>query len=135
MLFGYPFSFQYTLEVRAENVATAGTQTDSRQPARKAARAPQLHVRPHEQESLSMMRGLTMARSRMIALAPEAEILYHVAYVDPGNARWIISLRRAKQREVVGTTKSAVSRLGSAGNHARSLATFKRYAHAVGREP
>lgn len=32
----------------------------------------------------------------------------------------------------MGTTKSAVSRLESAGKHAPSLSTLKRYAHAVG---
>ena len=34
--------------------------------------------------------------------------------------------------ERMGTTKSAVSRLESAGKHAPSLATLKRYASAVG---
>ena len=38
--------------------------------------------------------------TRMIALAPETEILYYVAFVDRGNVRRIISLRRANQREV-----------------------------------
>jgi DNA-binding XRE family transcriptional regulator len=33
---------------------------------------------------------------------------------------------------LMGTTKSAVSRLESAGKHAPSLTTLKRYAHAVG---
>ena len=37
---------------------------------------------------------------RMIALAPKAEILYCVAFVDRGSARRIISLRRANRREV-----------------------------------
>lgn len=36
--------------------------------------------------------------------------------------------------ERMGTTKSAVSRLESAGKHAPSLATLKRYASAVGCE-
>lgn len=36
--------------------------------------------------------------------------------------------------ELMGTTKSAVSRLESAGKHAPSLATLKRYARAVGCE-
>lgn len=34
--------------------------------------------------------------------------------------------------EIMGTTKSAVSRLEAAGKHAPSLSTLKRYAHAVG---
>jgi len=38
--------------------------------------------------------------ARMIALAPQAEILYYVAFVDRGEVRRIISLRRANRREV-----------------------------------
>jgi uncharacterized DUF497 family protein len=37
---------------------------------------------------------------RMIALAPRTEILYCVAFLDRGEARRIISLRRANRREV-----------------------------------
>ena len=37
---------------------------------------------------------------RMIALAPETGGLYYVAFVDRGDARRIISLRRANRREV-----------------------------------
>ena len=37
---------------------------------------------------------------RMIALAPQTEILYYVAFVDRGEVRRIISLRRANRREV-----------------------------------
>jgi uncharacterized DUF497 family protein len=37
---------------------------------------------------------------RMIALVPKAEILYYVAFVDRGEVRRIISLRRANRREV-----------------------------------
>ena len=37
---------------------------------------------------------------RMIALAPETEILYYVAFVDRGESRRIISLRRATRLEV-----------------------------------
>lgn len=38
--------------------------------------------------------------ARMIALAPNTGILYYVAFVDRGEARRIISLRRANRREV-----------------------------------
>lgn len=38
--------------------------------------------------------------TRMIALAPRTEILYYVAFVDRGEVRRIISLRRANRREV-----------------------------------
>lgn len=37
---------------------------------------------------------------RMIALAPETGILYVVAFVDRGETRRIISLRKANRREV-----------------------------------
>jgi len=37
---------------------------------------------------------------RMIALAPESNTLYYVAYVDIGEIRRIISLRRATRGEV-----------------------------------
>lgn len=37
---------------------------------------------------------------RMIALVPQTEILYYVAFVERGEARRIISLRRANRREV-----------------------------------
>ena len=37
---------------------------------------------------------------RMIALAPETNTLYYVAFVDRGGVRRIISLRRAERREV-----------------------------------
>jgi uncharacterized protein len=38
--------------------------------------------------------------ARMVALAPEAERLYYVAFVDRGDTRRIVSLRRANRREV-----------------------------------
>lgn len=37
---------------------------------------------------------------RMIALAPDTGVLYYVAFVDRGDARRIISLRKANRREV-----------------------------------
>ena len=37
---------------------------------------------------------------RMLALAPETNTLYYVAFVDRGKVRRIISLRRAERREV-----------------------------------
>ena len=36
----------------------------------------------------------------MIALVPKTEILYYVAFVDRGDVRRVISLRRANRREV-----------------------------------
>ena len=40
------------------------------------------------------------SETRMIALAPKTEILYYVVFVDRGEARRVISLRRANRREV-----------------------------------
>jgi len=40
------------------------------------------------------------SETRMIALAPKTEILYYVAFVERGEVRRIISLRRANRREV-----------------------------------
>jgi uncharacterized protein len=37
---------------------------------------------------------------RMIALAPETNTLYYVAFVDRGEVRRIISVRRATRKEV-----------------------------------
>lgn len=37
---------------------------------------------------------------RMVALVPQATILYYVAFVDRGTVRRVISLRRANRREV-----------------------------------
>jgi DNA-binding XRE family transcriptional regulator len=49
-------------------------------------------------------------------------------------ARTHAGLTQDAVAERMGTTKSAVSRLESAGKHAPSLATLKRYAEAVGCE-
>ena len=49
-------------------------------------------------------------------------------------ARARAGLTQAAVAERMGTTKSAISRLESAGKHAPSLETLKRYAQAVGCE-
>ena len=49
-------------------------------------------------------------------------------------ARLRAGLTQDAVAERMGTTKSAISRLESAGKHAPSLATLKRYARAVGCE-
>ena len=38
--------------------------------------------------------------TRTIALAPKTEVLYYVAFVNRGEVRRVISLRRANRREV-----------------------------------
>ena len=47
-------------------------------------------------------------------------------------ARLKSSLTQEAVAELMGTTKSAVSRLESSGKHAPSLRTLKKYAEAVG---
>jgi transcriptional regulator with XRE-family HTH domain len=47
-------------------------------------------------------------------------------------ARSKFGLTQEAVAELMGTTKSAISRLESAGKHAPSLTTLKRYAQAVG---
>ncbi|MEI6613463.1 MAG: helix-turn-helix transcriptional regulator [Chrysiogenales bacterium] len=47
-------------------------------------------------------------------------------------ARFESGLTQERVAELMATTKSAVSRLESAGKHAPSLATLKKYARAVG---
>ena len=61
------------------------------------------------------------------------ELEYQVAHqLLKARARAGMTQDMVAQR--MGTTKSAVSRLESAGKHAPSLATLKRYAAAVGCE-
>src|SRR4030043_1056241 len=47
-------------------------------------------------------------------------------------ARSMLGLTQETVAALMGTTKSAVSRLESAGKHVPSLTTLKRYAQAVG---
>lgn len=47
-------------------------------------------------------------------------------------ARARIGLSQEAVAEIMGTTKSAISRLEAAGKHAPSITTLKRYARAVG---
>ena len=47
-------------------------------------------------------------------------------------ARTRAGLTQDAVAEIMGTTKSAVSRLEAAGKHAPSLSTLERYARAVG---
>jgi DNA-binding XRE family transcriptional regulator len=61
------------------------------------------------------------------------ELEYQVA-AQMLKARARAGLTQDAVAERMGTTKSAISRLEAAGKHAPSLATLKRYAHAVGCE-
>ncbi|MCC6328810.1 MAG: helix-turn-helix transcriptional regulator [Acidobacteria bacterium] len=60
-----------------------------------------------------------------------SELEYQVAR-EMLRARSRAKLTQDAVAERMGTTKSAVSRLESAGKHTPSLATLKRYAEAVG---
>jgi DNA-binding XRE family transcriptional regulator len=63
------------------------------------------------------------------ALAPEYALVNQML-----SARAKAGLTQDAVAERMGTTKSAISRLESAGKHAPSIATLKRYADAVGYE-
>jgi DNA-binding XRE family transcriptional regulator len=78
---------------------------------------------------------LSKARARKgFAEAYDAlELEYQVAS-QMLRARSRAGLTQDAVAEKMGTTKSAISRLESAGKHAPSLATLKRYAEAVGCE-
>jgi len=63
---------------------------------------------------------------------------YHGLEEEYALAREMLSARSRSRltqeavAELMGTTKSAVSRLEAGGKHAPSLTTLKKYAHAVG---
>jgi DNA-binding XRE family transcriptional regulator len=73
------------------------------------------------------------AREGFSAAYDALELEYQVAG-QMLKARARAGLTQDVVAERMGTTKSAISRLESAGKHAPSLATLKRYASAVGCE-
>ena len=78
---------------------------------------------------------LAKAKSREgFAEAYEALALEYELASQMLKARARAGLTQDAVAERMGTTKSAISRLESAGKHAPSLATLKRYAQAVGCE-
>jgi DNA-binding XRE family transcriptional regulator len=85
---------------------------------------------PHDHKEF-----MAKARARKgFAQAYEAlELEYQVAS-QMLKARARAGLTQDAVAERMGTTKSAISRLESAGKHAPSLATLRRYATAVGCE-
>lgn len=85
---------------------------------------------PHDHKAL-----LEKARRRKgIDEAYEALALEYQVAGQMLNARSRAGLTQDAVAERMGTTKSAISRLESAGKHTPSLATLKRYASAVGCE-
>lgn len=78
---------------------------------------------------------LAKARTRKgFAEAYDALELEYQVVSQMLRARSRAGLTQDAVAERMGTTKSAISRLESAGKHAPSLATLKRYASAVGCE-
>jgi len=73
------------------------------------------------------------ARKGFSAAYEALELEYQVAS-QMLKARSRAGLTQDAVAERMGTTKSAISRLESAGKHAPSLATLKKYASAVGCE-
>ena len=59
------------------------------------------------------------------------ELEYHLAN-QMLKARSRAGLTQDAVADLMGTTKSAISRLESAGKHAPSISTLRRYAEAVG---
>ena len=66
------------------------------------------------------------AELRMIALAPKTETLYYVAFIDRGEARRIISLRRANRREVKRYVESIQVASGPYADHGRRSSNYSR---------
>ena len=85
---------------------------------------------PHDREAFL---AKAHARKGFSAAYESLELEYQVAS-QMLKARSRAGLTQDVVAERMGTTKSAVSRLESAGKHTPSLATLKRYASAVGCE-
>jgi DNA-binding XRE family transcriptional regulator len=85
---------------------------------------------PHDQRKFI---ARAQARKGFKEAYDALELEYQVAN-QMLRARSRAGLTQGAVAERMGTTKSAVSRLESAGKHAPSLATLKRYASAVGCE-
>ena len=85
---------------------------------------------PHDHAAFMRVRALARALPEPMT---RLELEYQVAS-QMLKARARAGLTQDVVAERMGTTKSAVSRLESAGKHAPSLATLKRYASAVGCE-
>ena len=78
---------------------------------------------------------LAKARSRRGFTEAYAALELEYQVVDQLlKARTRAGLTQEAVAELMGTTKSAVSRLEGSGKHAPSLGTLKRYAQAVGCE-
>ena len=83
---------------------------------------------PHNHKEFLAKAG---SRKGFVESYAALELEYEVAG-EMLKARSRAGLTQDVVAERMGTTKSAISRLESAGKHAPSLATLKRYARAVG---
>lgn len=86
-------------------------------------------VAHNHKEFLAKARARKASTEAYNALEPEYQVASQML-----KARSRAGLTQDAVAERMGTTKSAISRLESAGKHAPSLATLKRYARAVGCE-
>ncbi len=86
-------------------------------------------VRHRHEEFLARARARKGFAEAYDSLALEYEVASQML-----KARARAGLTQDAVAERMGTTKSAISRLESAGRHAPSLATLRRYANAVGCE-
>ena len=85
---------------------------------------------PHDHKAFLAKAGM---RKGFTEVYDALEFEYQVAG-QMLKARARAGLTQDAVAERMGTTRSAISRLESAGKHAPSLATLKRYASAVGCE-
>lgn len=90
----------------------------------------ELKYKPVEHNHESFL-GRARARKGFSDAYDVLELEYQVAD-QLLKARARAGLTQDAVAELMGTTKSAISRLESAGKHAPSLSTLKRYASAVG---
>ena len=93
---------------------------------------PELKYKPVPHDHKVFM-AKAQARKGFVEAYDALDIEYQVAS-QMLKARSRAGLTQDAVAERMGTTKSAISRLESAGKHAPSLATLKRYASAVGCE-
>jgi DNA-binding XRE family transcriptional regulator len=83
---------------------------------------------PHNHESLLRKAGKRKGFRKAYKGLEEEYALIH----EMLSARSMVGLTQEAVAGLMGTTKSAVSRLETAGKHAPSLTTLKKYARAVG---
>ena len=91
---------------------------------------PELKYKPVLHDHKSFLKN-AQKRGKFVQKYNELEEEYNLIR-EMLSARSKSGLTQETVAELMGTTKSAVSRLESAGKHAPSLTTLKKYANAVG---